>query len=168
MKNIVILLCLTGCGSVKEGPPGPAGENGATGAMGVAGATGVRGATGPTGDAAITTLIQASLFCAGQLATTGIYFTYSAVVFKSSDVFASGSIRGSQAEISNTKFFEKDQVGAVTATVQMEYDLQGSVNAGYWTISVNRATAVTTIVSHDIDDMTTYTMTPDKCVVNTY
>lgn len=179
MKIIVIaLLSLVACGKPEKGEPGSAGPAGATGAMGVAGVmgvagmSGVRGATGATGLGAPTgTQFSASLLCDGQLGVTGVWFSYVAAVMKSGDVFASGSIRSSSIEISNTKFYANTQVGALTAEVIMLDDLQGTANAGYWIISVDRSTAITTIVYHDSDatgGMTTWTMTPDKCILNNY
>lgn len=163
MKNLALLFCLAACGSAKEGPAGPAGAPGTTGEA---------GPTGPTGAAAATgTLAAASLHCGGTLQATALSFSYSALVLKSGDVFASGSVYGAAFEIGASAYYAKTQVGAITAKVLFAYDVQGTANGGYWEISVDRTTAVTTIVNHDTEapgGQTMWTMTPDKCVVNSY
>ncbi|WP_460990893.1 hypothetical protein, partial [Staphylococcus aureus] len=73
-------------------------------------------------------------FCGGQLGATGVWFSYMAAVMKSGDVFATGSIRNGSIDISNTDFYANTQMGAATAQVLMQDDLQGTANAGWWTI----------------------------------
>ena len=140
-----------------QGAPGKDGTNGTNGA--------------PGKDATAQSLFATSLHCGGQLASTGLWFSYDAGVLKSGDVLATGSIRNNSAEISKTEFYAATQVGAATAEVLLEYDLLGTANAGYWSIKLDRTTLVTTITNFDADaagGQNAWTMTPDKCVVNTY
>lgn len=176
MKIVVIsLFVLAACGKPvpgPAGPPGPQGDPGAMGNPGAMGATGNTGTMGVTGPAAVaSSLVAATLYCNAELSTTGVWFMYDAVVFKSGDVFASGSIRNSLLEVSNSTFYSTSQVGAATAAVQMEFDLLGAANAGFWTINVDRNTAIATITNYDSDatgGQNSWIMTPDKCVLNHY
>lgn len=168
MKIMFCSLFLVACGPPQKGDPGPAGPPGPTGAQGATGNQGIKGATG---DVAVSSLFSATLFCQGELASTGIFFTYSAAVLKSGDVFASGSIRNNSFEISDSAFYAKAQNGADTASVIFQYDLQGAANAGWWEIKVPRTTLLASITYHDSDAVggqTNWVMTVDKCLLSTY
>lgn len=140
-----------------RGPTGPSGPTGAAGKDGQ--------------DATASSLVASSLYCSGQLEGTPLWFKYQAVVLKSADVFVNGGILDGLIEISGTAFYAKQQNGALTASVLFQDDLLGSANAGYWEIFVNRTTLVTSIVNYDSDapgGKNTWTMTADRCVLNTY
>ena len=132
----------------------------------------LKGDTGAAGkDANADGMFAASIHCGGQLASTTVYFTYDAALTKGGDVFADGAINDGNFEVSNTQFYSKDQNGATTAMVTLQYDLQGAANAGWFSLELNRSTLVTTIVYHDSDaagGQTVWSMTPDQCVSNTY
>jgi hypothetical protein len=59
--------------------------------------------------------------------------------------------------------------GAVGASIT--FDATMNANAGWWDVRLNRTTLVVTIDYNDTDVMggkRSWTMTPDKCVVNKY
>lgn len=138
---------------------------------GPTGAKGVKGDKGDTGAAASGSLIASSISCGALLQNTTLYFFYSVDIFKSGDVFASGAISAADARIGNSQFYSAAQNGATTAQVLFTDDLLGTANAGYWSISLNRTTLVTTVVNTDADatnGSNTWTLTADKCVANSY
>ena len=142
------------------------GKDGANGAAGAAGAAGA-----PGKDATASSLVGSSIYCTGVLPTTALQFEYQAVLMKSGDVFAKAGVYGNGAEFGGSNFFSKAQVGALTAAVVFTYDYDSTANYGFWTLSLDRTSLVTTILYKDIDasgGQTTWTMTPDKCVANTY
>lgn len=163
-----------------KGDPGVAGVAGATGPAGPAGAVGATGATGPKGDKGdkgdpgLTTdpsKIVASIFCSGAIENTNLDFTYNVVQFANRNVFASGTIRGPVDQTSDATIYAPSQNGYDDASVIIRMDAYAPADAGWWSLSLNRSTLVTTLVYHD-DDMPektkTWTMQPSKCVNNTY
>jgi hypothetical protein len=67
--------------------------------------------------------------------------------------------------------FSPSQVGYQNAPVIFTFDVYGTATSGYWTLSLNRTTLVTSAVYKDAELATgsmTWTMTPDKCVLNAY
>lgn len=189
-----LIVVLGGCGGDgKEGPPGAAGamgvmgakgDPGSMGAMGAPGAAGPAGAAGPTGpagpvgdagppgkDGTDGGKITGSIGCGGNLEGTSLWFSYTAVQFAAGAVFSSGAIKANDLQVSASAIFAPEQNGWDTAPVQMTLDSAGPVNAGWWRISLNRTTLVVTIDYNDLDvtgGKKTWTMTPDKCVVNKY
>lgn len=134
----------------------------------------IKGDKGDKGDAGANGTdnhIVGSISCGGELGTTGVWFSYQVAQMASGDVFAHGSIRASVAENGASVFYSSKQVGAATAAVQVESDLQGAANAGYWRLTLDRATLITSIDYYDSDATgghTAWVMTPDKCVGSTY
>lgn len=154
-KILAFAVLLVACG----GQPGSDGE------------PGERGATGPTGLPFAGTQFASSVFCVGELAGTALWFTYNAVVMKSGDVWATGSIRDGKSEVGATAFYAATQEGAGTAIVVFQFDVIGAVNSGYWTIQVNRSTRTTVITNYDADRsgaQESWLMTADKCQAHTY
>ncbi len=115
--------------------------------------------------------VIASVSCGGAIGTTGIYFSYYARETEAGDLFAAGAIRSDEQQIGATSIFSRQQVGANSASVILLYDLSGAANAGWWQLSLNMSTLVTSITYNDLDysaQPTTWTMTPDKCTVDLY
>ena len=140
-------------------------------ACGEAGIDGSPGANGLNGEDGTDNKIVASLFCAGQLQNTTLWFSYKAVLFSSGDVWAFADIRDAMAGYGGSSFYSVDQVGAATASVFVSNDEYGDFNGGWWELSVNRNTTITTIVYHDVDltsQTMTWTMPSNKCVLNNY
>lgn len=153
------------------GTPGTPGKDGTNGTNGVDGKDGTNGTNGTNGTDATPTKITATIGCFGSLEGSIYNISYWARQFSDGFVFSSGSVAGPEVQSSAANFFAPQQNGYDTAAVQMTLDVIGADNYGYWTISLNRATLVTTIVNTDIDvagGSRSWTMTPDKCVVNTY
>ena len=73
----------------------------------------------------------ASLYCGAQLENTALYFTYTAMVFSDSSVFAYGGIYGAAYQIGASTFYDSSQTGASTAAVLFTYDIGGSADYGY-------------------------------------
>ena len=116
----------------------------------------------------------ASLYCGAALENTTLYFTYTAMVFSDSSVYAHASIYGVAYEIGASKFYDSSQNGASTAAVIFTYDVDGTNNGGWWQISVNRSTSAATIVYKEANvsgaNATTWTLpsSSSKCVLNSY
>ena len=114
-----------------------------------------------------------SLYCGALLENTSLYFTYTAMVFSDSSVFAYGGIYGTAYQIGASTFYDSSQNGASTAAVMFTYDVDSSANSGYWRISVNRSTLAATIVYTDADvsgGSATWTLpsSSNNCVLNSY
>jgi hypothetical protein len=115
--------------------------------------------------------VTKSIGCFGSLEGTPISFSYTAHLFANGNIFATAAIRDRASEVSYSSLYSPSQVGAATAEVLLVDDLLGSANSGYWSLSLNRSTLVTTIVYNDVDAQggtQTWTMDPSKCVANTY
>lgn len=158
----VFMLALSACGTQTI-------ERGEKGLTGSSGATGPTGATGK--DGSLSSIAASSISCDGGLENTGLHFTYSAAVFKGGDVFATGAIYGNAFEIGASNFYAASQNGATTAPVLFTYDIIDPANGGWWQVSVNRATSVTSIKYTDTDAVNgavLWTMAPQNCTINNY
>jgi hypothetical protein len=105
------------------------------------------------------------------LENTPLHFTYSAHLFANGNIFASAGIQDVGLAASYANLYSPRQNGAVTAPVNVTFDEVAPSNGGWWRISLNRATLVTTIVYNDVDvagGTQTWTMQPANCVVNSY
>lgn len=144
---------------------------GAKGDSGAAGKDGAAGTNGTDGKDGTDNHIVASILCTGSLENTALYFSYSAALMASGDVFAEGSIADGNIEISGSKFYSSQQNGALTAAVLFNDDFVAPYNGGYWSIKLDRGTLVTTIVYSDVDAVgggSVWTMDPTACVANKY
>jgi hypothetical protein len=138
---------------------------------GAAGKDGTNGKDGAAGKDGVDNKMSASIHCSGELDTSGVWFDYSGAEMASGDVFVTASIRADAFQVAGTAFYSAQQVGAETAQVSLENDLAGAANAGYWTLSLDRKTLVTTIDYKDADvtnQEQVFVMTPDKCQVAKY
>lgn len=177
---VVLLGALAACGADGEmgatgpqGPPGPMGAMGLPGPAGDAGPPGPQGPAGPPGDAGspAEARIVADIHCGAILENTQLAFSYDASQFASGYVFASAAIWGSGWQSSGAKFYSPEQNGWATAPVNVTFDVYGQSTAGWWRFSLNRETLVVTAEYNDAElpnGKDTWTMTPDKCVVNRY
>ena len=155
-----------------EGPAGPAGQAGPMGAQGPAGQTGPAGPKGDTGPAgADGGKITASITCTGRIPDSTVSVGYNAVQFMSGAVFASAYVSGPGIEASEAKIYAQSQVGWQTAPIIVVYDVYGTPNYGWWRVSLDRSTLVVTAEYNDNEypgGKGSWSMTPDKCVVNRY
>ena len=113
----------------------------------------------------------ANLYCGAALEGTSLRFTYDAMVFSDGSVFVYGEIYGAEMQIGRSTFYDSSQSGATTAAIFITYDLSGTDNWGWWTISVNRSTLAATIVYTDSSgDGATWTLasSSNNCVLNSY
>lgn len=86
-------------------------------------------------------------------------------------LFASGEVKNFTLSSSGAKFYAPQQTGATTGSVIITLDAFGAATAGWWQLSLNRTTLVHTAQYNDLEmpgGGKTYTMTPDKCVVNNF
>jgi Collagen triple helix repeat (20 copies) len=155
------------------GPPGPAGTNGAPAAPGSAGPAGPPGPAGTNGaPAAPGNDITASIGCFGALQnTTSISFNYNAYLFANGNIFASAAIADGVNSASFANMYAPTQNGALTATVIFALDEMPPTKGGWWQLSLDRTSLVTSIVYNDVDvpnGRMTWTMDPNMCVVNKY
>ena len=182
--SLVCALLLTGCGaqgsgkggagSAVQGPAGPAGDAGAAGTPGAKGDAGAAGATGTAGAAGkdgSDNHIVGETTCVGQLATSGLWESYSRVSMASGDVFVVGSIRGNALETSVSAFYSAKQLGAVLGDVLVTQDDQGAANAGFWELSFSKVTSLLTVLYTDVDaagGKTTFVQPAGECTTTVY
>jgi hypothetical protein len=125
----LMALTTTGCGK-EQGPAGPPGTSGA---------------------------IKATINCSGTIASVsglasilnGLEVRYSAVLTHAGDVYASASVADEASQVSGTAFYAAAQTGAQNGRVSMIADYYGTANWGYWEITLDRNTLVTTAVYTD-------------------
>lgn len=122
--------------------------------------------------------IVATLNCAGHIHDANgsipelenLYIEYNAVLTAGGDVYASANISDETNQASATNFYAAGQNGSSTATVEITDDYIRPANGGYWNISLNRTTLITSVVYRD-DDLSgpvNMTFTPSACTVGNY
>jgi hypothetical protein len=115
--------------------------------------------------------IRASIGCYGLLQDTQLDFAYQAAVLTSGDLFASGAIAAPWGQVGASQYYAASQVGAGTGAVIFAYDVAGAASGGWWELSLNRQSLVTTITYRDSDlsgGRMDWTMNPASCTVNQY
>lgn len=147
----------------EDGAEGEPGEDGAQGPQGERGPRGDAGASAEMGLGAVVSRVQ----CGGSLEGTDLYFSYMTVQFADGSVWASGAIRGLNIQGSDSVFYTSEQAGSLTAPVTIVFDVSGDVNAGFWTIEVDREHLLASLVYSDSDlaDPMTWTAVPNACNV---
>jgi hypothetical protein len=96
---------------------------------------------------------------------------YDVAIFSNGMVFASAEVSNAAGGSSGSKIYSPLQVGSTTAAVIFTLDAFGAANGGWWRLSLDRATLVHTAAYSDSEMVgggKTYTMTPDKCLVNMF
>lgn len=176
--GVLVVACTLPQGPAGEqGPPGEQGEKGEKGDPGEPGPAGAQGTsetTAPAGTASATeqTGIIGSFFCTGGLEDTSLGFTYTVVLFSSGDLFVTGSIDSPAIQSSATAFYAPEQNGYATAQVIVGYDVDGTADGGWFTLTLDRSTLVTTIAYREKGSTSTpdstWTMQPSACVRNVY
>jgi hypothetical protein len=112
-----------------------------------------QGPAGPPGSGRIVS----SMFCEGtisglggaQAALNGLQVEYNAVLTSSGDVYATANIIDDFVQVSGTAFYAAAETGASSGAVLVTDDVHSTGNGGYWRISLNRTTMVTSIVYTD-------------------
>lgn len=123
---------LTACSNGKDGAPGAPGQNGGK--------------------------IVATMNCSGVISglggsssvLNGLEVTYNAVLSSSGDVYSTASVNDDYGQFSGTAFYAAGQGGSATGQVDIVADFHSTADAGLWSISLNRATLVTTVVYDDL------------------
>jgi hypothetical protein len=113
----------------------------------------------------------ASIFCQGLLENSNVFFTYDAVLFDGGNVFVTASVSDGAFQTEGTGFYAPTQGGAATAAVNFQRDEVGTPNGGFFTLSLDRATLVTTIEYTDNEargGKLVWTMPPSACINNKY
>jgi len=154
-----------------DGATGPAGPTGATGATGATGPAGATGATGATGSDAAATTMTGAIFCNGSLQGTNLQFELRVAQFGQNYILVEGAVNNAAIQASGSAFFSYLQNAFYTPSVLITFDQSGAANYGFWELSLDRATMISTIVYRDSDvtgGQLTWTMTPDKCVKTPY
>lgn len=155
MKVIFLaIIAAVACGV--EGPAGPAGTAGADGADGADGTD---------------NRIVATHYCTGAVSGTVMTFEYSVALMAAGDIFSTGGVYDASFFVGDSAYFAAGQVGAATAPVMFSADIMGTANGGWWTISLNRSTGVTSLLYSDADasgGSDAWTMSPADCVTNTF
>ena len=144
--------------------------NGAPGSSGSKGDTGSTGSKGDTGSAGTDNKIKYTHYCNALLQNTALYYRYRVYQFVNEDIFIQGEIYGVSYEVADSIMYSKLQNGWTTAPIYINYDVSGSANYGYFVISLNRSTMVTTIVYTDSDvsgGSTTWVEPSSDCVTQT-
>ena len=159
MKLAVALigLVLVGCGSNgKDGEPGKEGTGGKPG---------TNGTNGTSGKDGIDNKITSSISCHGDLSSfssaqrtlngktisDSFSFYYTVVVTTSEDVFVSGEIIHPAYDASKTRFYSKQQAGALRAPVSIGWDVIENNSSGFWNLSLDRVTKIMTVRYTDSD-----------------
>ena len=125
-------------------------------------------ATIANGADAVPNVMTSSIFCTGDLEDTEMSFHYTVAQFALGDVFVSGGIFGEYTEVTNSTMYSLYQNGYHQAPITFTHDSLWDHNGGFWEISLDRGTLVTTIDYRDIDGDVSWEMVPEDCVVNTY
>lgn len=110
--------------------------------------------------------IEATIYCTGVV-TGSIWGAYGAAITTAGDVFVTGSVRNGAIEASNSVYYSATQNGALTAAVNVQFDLMGAANSGFWVLSLDRQTLVHTLRYVDSDAVggeQIWSLTPDKCI----
>jgi len=131
------------------------------------------GTAGTNGVDGIDNSAIAGIYCFGSLENTSLFATYSATQLNSGDVIASASVADSYVEVSKTVYYSSLQNGYTNAPVVFTFDVGGDFySSGYWYISLNRNTLVTTLTYTDTDtnngDPMNWYWAADQCTVNNY
>ena len=144
--------------------------NGAPGSSGSKGDKGSTGSKGDTGSAGTDNKIKYTHYCNALLQNTALYYRYRVYQFVNEDIFIQGEIYGVSYEVADSIMYSKLQNGWTTAPIYINYDVSGSANSGYFVISLNRSTMVTTIVYTDSDvsgGSTTWSQPSSDCTTQT-
>ncbi len=123
-------------------------------AMTFLGCKGEDGAPGAPGGGRITS----SIYCEGTIsglagaagtALNGLTVEYNAVLTSSGDVYATSNVIDDYMQVSGTAFYAAAEAGAATGAVLVTNDMHNTGDGGYFRVSLNRNTMVTTIVYTD-------------------
>lgn len=114
--------------------------------IGCQGKDGAPGAPGASGK------IVASIYCEGQISAgggaaslDGLNIEYNAVLTAAGDVYATASVADEYAQYSGTQFYAAGENGSSTGAIYITADFHSGGDGGWWKISLNRNTLVTSV-----------------------
>lgn len=102
--------------------------------------------------------VKQSIYCEGTIsglagnagtALNGLQVEYNAVITTSGDVYVTGNVIDDYVQVSGSQFYAKLEAGSSTGEVLITNDMYGAGNGGFFKISLNRNTMVTSIVYTD-------------------
>lgn len=155
------------------GAQGEKGDKGDKGDIGAQGSQGPQGNPGPSGFDG--SKITGSIYCNALLANANSYsFDYTVIQFANGNVMAIGGIRDSSVETQSTSEYVQTQIGWDTAQVVVQHDAYLPIDGGWWSMSLDRSTLITSIVYHDVDitaptpGIISWQLLSSACIVSTY
>ena len=104
-------------------------------------------------------------------------FHYNADLWTDGTIDASASVENYSLQSSYSEFYAPTQVGALTAPVNVVFDIAPPADFGNWTISFDRTTLVVSVQYNDVDvaagegwsaGVLLFTFPSSDCVLNTY
>lgn len=126
--SLMVMMAFSALGCVK----GPKGDKGADGSGRIISTINCQGQiTGLTG--------------AAGTALNGLFVEYTAILTSASDVYATAVVYDDLFQYSATHFYANGQSGADSASVYITADFDASADGGFWRISLNRDTLVTSV-----------------------
>lgn len=138
---------------------------------------GPKGDQGTPGAGRIRTTINCSGIISGLAgvvgaALNGLEVEYDAALTTSGDVYATARIIDSAVQHTSTNFYAAGQAGAATADVLVVADYDFTSDGGWWKVSLNRSTMVTSITYTDSSlgglSPVNLTFTPAACSVQNW
>jgi hypothetical protein len=153
MRTAFLAVCalVCGCTNGRDGSPGAPGLNGEAGAP--------------------DSVVQ-SIYCTGSanLNMAEQYIAFETETNSDGSVFASALVANASYQSSASLLFAPGQQGYDTTPLHVVLDVDAIPNYGAWSLSLNRTTAVLSVVYTDPDLMQPYTNSfpPSFCTVKTY
>ena len=114
--------------------------------------------------------IKYTHYCSALLENISFYYRYRVRQFVNEDIFIQGEIYGVSYEVSDSLMYSKLQSGWDLAPIYINYDVAGSANSGYFKLSLNRSTMITTILYTDSDvtgGSDTWSIPSSNCLTQT-
>lgn len=150
----------------EDGEDGEPGEDGMDGETGPAGADGEPAAAGDS-----IGVIELSLYCGAVVEDTDFFVMYNLAQFTDGSLWVSGSVHTPSIGASASKFYAPGQVGSETGGLTVSIDVAGYLNAGFWSIDLDRdeLTLFLTYTDPDVADgqlVWTLPASSNGCVVN--
>lgn len=116
-------------------------------------------------------IITSNTYCRAVLANTGLSVNYHAVTFATGNIIASAGVSDSVTETNSNNEYDQAQAGWLTASIIVHRDVTPPDNGGWWSLSLDRRTTVTSVTYHDEDvpnGVMNWTLQSKDCVVKTF
>lgn len=110
---------------------------------------GPKGEAGASGGGRITSTLNCGGTISGLVgpasALNGLEVEYDAVLTAGGDVYSTARIIDDLTQTTSTHFYADGQAGSTNASVIIVADYHGVANGGFWEVSLNRSTLITSI-----------------------